>query len=223
MRDLESKAVGELLRSIEIREFPEHCINIGAGDILNMKKRKPWVEENVFHILAERRCSLIHTDLFNFEGIDKTLDLSQTDCLDFTGTILGTRLFLCANVLEHLTPKTRVTAVKAIATVLKPGDFLLVTVPQRYPYHPDPIDTMFRPSPDELSALFDIHWLKTQTVEAGSFSEDLKGMPLLKRIRKLIKPFWVFQSPRHYISNIHRLTFLTRPYRISLVFGRKVS
>lgn len=222
MRQIESKVVGELLRSIDAKEFPEHCINIGAGDVLNMKKRKPWVEENVFHTLSERRCGLIHTDLFNFEGIDETLDLNQTDCLDFTETMLGTRLFLCANVLEHLTAKTRVTAVKAIATVLRPGDFLLVTVPQSYPYHPDPIDTMFRPSPEDLSALFDLHWLKTQTIEAGSFSDDLKGMSPFKRARKFIKPFWVFQSPRNYISNIHRLTFLTRPYRISLVFGRKV-
>ena len=188
-----------------------------------MKKRKPWVDENVFHTLTKGKCRLTHTDLFNFEGIDRTIDLSQTDCLDFTNTMLGTRLFLCANVFEHLTSKTRATAIKAIASALKPKDFLLVTVPQSYPYHPDPIDTMFRPSPEELSALFDLHWLKTQTIEAGSFSEDLRGMPLLKRARKLIKPLWVFQSPRNYISNIHRLTFLTRPYRISLVFGRKVS
>ena len=32
--------------------------------------------------------------------------------------------------------------------------WLIVTVPFSYPYHRDPIDTMYRPSPSELSQLF---------------------------------------------------------------------
>ena len=34
------------------------------------------------------------------------------------------------------------------------GEAMLVTVPKRYPYHPGPIDTLFRPRVDELASLF---------------------------------------------------------------------
>ena len=41
-----------------------------------------------------------------------------------------------------------------LARALPPGGRLFATVPRRYPYHPGPIDTLLRPSVDELSSLF---------------------------------------------------------------------
>ena len=41
-----------------------------------------------------------------------------------------------------------------MATLPSEG-LLFVSVPRRYPYHPDPIDTMFRPTTQELLGMFD--------------------------------------------------------------------
>lgn len=222
MRHLESVVVRQLLQTINPENFPKYCINIGAGDVTSLRKTKPWVHANVFDILTQGGCSVLHTDLFEFANIDKQIDLSQSTCLEFTKTLPSNRIFLCTNVLEHLTQKTRANAVEVITQALLPGDFLLISVPYRYPYHPDPIDTMFRPAPEELQALFDLQWLNTSVIEAGSFAEDLKGMAPLKRMRKLAKPLWPLQTPENYRSNIHRLLYIFKPYQISLVFGKKI-
>jgi 2-polyprenyl-3-methyl-5-hydroxy-6-metoxy-1,4-benzoquinol methylase len=55
-------------------------------------------------------------------------------------------------VLEHVPDPGQVAA--AIERVVAPGGYLLVTVPSRYPYHPGPIDTLFRPTVGELRLLF---------------------------------------------------------------------
>src|SRR5205085_4736707 len=52
----------------------------------------------------------------------------------------------------HVTDRQIVCA--AIWSLLPPGGFLILTVPYRFPYHEDPIDTMFRPSVEELAQLF---------------------------------------------------------------------
>ena len=135
----------------------------------------------------------------------------------------GPKIILCSNVFEHLQSDVRKTAITSIQGALKLGDYLIISVPHKYPFHPDPIDTLFRPSSDELSNLFDLEWLSIECIPCGSFATDLKGMSISKQLRKILKPLWPFQKPSKYLSNLHRLTFATRPYRVSLVFGRKVA
>jgi hypothetical protein len=55
-------------------------------------------------------------------------------------------------VLEHVVD--RPAFANAITALLPKGGRALVTVPNRFPYHPDPIDTNYRPTPEELRALF---------------------------------------------------------------------
>mgnify|MGYP001374663151 CR=1 FL=1 len=150
-------------------------------------------------------------------------DLSNPRCLEFADHLEGPKVILCANVFEHLPSDVRKTAITSIQGALQPGDYLIVSVPYKYPFHPDPIDTLYRPSSDELSNLFDLEWVSKDSISCGSFATDLKGMSISKQLRKILKPLWPFQKPSKYLSNLHRLTFITRPYRISLVLGKKVA
>lgn len=66
-------------------------------------------------------------------------------------------------------------------------DELIITVPYDYPYHADPIDTMYRPSPNELNQLLPLTWLEDEIVSAGSYKEEFKRMNVFKKNKKAFK------------------------------------
>jgi 2-polyprenyl-3-methyl-5-hydroxy-6-metoxy-1,4-benzoquinol methylase len=56
------------------------------------------------------------------------------------------------NLLEHVSNYNK--AAKNISSVIPKGGYLFVSCPREFPYHPDPIDNGFRPTPAELAGLF---------------------------------------------------------------------
>ena len=59
---------------------------------------------------------------------------------------------MCCNVLEHVPNAGQLAT--AIQRLVAPNGYALVSVPFRFPYHPGPIDTLLRPSVDDLRRLF---------------------------------------------------------------------
>ena len=82
-------------------------------------------------------------------GVDVAGDLADPVFLDSL-TALETQAVICCNVLEHLAD--RQPLLKAFGTLVAPGSVLVLTVPRGFPYHADPIDTMYRPSVAEVAA-----------------------------------------------------------------------
>ncbi len=62
------------------------------------------------------------------------------------------RTLLCCNVLEHVVGPAAICT--QLERLIPSGGHIVVTVPNRFPYHPDPIDTMFRPDAQQVAALF---------------------------------------------------------------------
>ena len=96
---------------------------------------------------------------------------------------------MCCNVLEHVPEPERIAA--AIEAAVPPGGFAFVTVPRRFPYHPGPIDTMFRPSPAELRALFprldevDAAEIRCESLAAYFLRSRTKRLSLARGVRAL--------------------------------------
>jgi hypothetical protein len=147
-------------------------------------------------------------------------DLSQPNSLSFCDHLKGSKLFILASVLEHIPKKAHVEFLNRIYSKMKSKDGLIITLPYDYPYHADPIDNMYRPSPNELKKLLPLTWLEAEIVSAGSYREEFMQMNTLKKIRKLLKPFWIFQKPSKWLEN-HRLFYLFKNYQITIVFGIK--
>lgn len=126
-------------------------LSIGSGDARLRTTLQPWIDRKVYAPLARRGVRVVHHDLEPTAGVDVAGDL--TDPI-FLGSLeqLEIRSVMCCNVLEHVPDPVQVAA--AIERVVAPGGYLLVTVPYRYPYHPGPIDTLFRPTVEELRLLF---------------------------------------------------------------------
>lgn len=126
-------------------------LSIGSGSEFARKILQPYIEEFIFTPLESRGVRVLHHEHRPGRGIDVSGDLGDPAVIAFL-TGLGVRSVLCCNVLEHLSDRAGMA--KALAALVGPDGQLLITVPRRFPYHPDPIDTMYRPSVEELAREF---------------------------------------------------------------------
>lgn len=124
--------------------------NLGSSTKEFRQNVQPHIQEEVIAPLEMRGARWTHIDAKNGDGIDIIADISSSE---FPIQINNQYdLVLCTNMLEHVEDIEKV--IYNIWSIARPGGYLLVTVPLRYPLHYDPIDNGFRPTPDELASLF---------------------------------------------------------------------
>ena len=129
--------------------FP--MLNIGSHTEEFRAREQPWINRYLFAPIAERGGKIVHLDIREAPGVDLVGDLTEPDFLAKVAAMRFRSAF-CSNLLEHV-PNREAIGRAAVAAV-EPGSYLIVSCPNNFPYHPDPIDTMFRPSVEELAALF---------------------------------------------------------------------
>lgn len=139
-------------RVLEGFPAPLTCVlSIGSGTERFRTEVQPWIGREVFEPLEARQVRVVHHELAPGAGIDIAGDLNDPDVLDALESV-GADLVLCLNVLEHVPDRTGLAG--RLERIPIQGGHLLVTVPRLFPYHPDPLDTLYRPRPDELLELF---------------------------------------------------------------------
>ena len=124
---------------------------IGSGTAHSREVLQPWINERVYAPLAARGIRTIHHEYMEEPGVDIAGDLADPELAERLRA-LGARSVLCCNVLEHLADRD--SAVKLLDSLVPADGHLILSVPHRFPYHPDPIDTMYRPSVSELAGEF---------------------------------------------------------------------
>ncbi len=122
------------------------AIDLGSASKKFRTKIQPYIEKNVVIPLRERGIKITHADKSRYPGIDLIIDIEKVK------TKKQYDLVICANMLEHVRRVKDVA--RRIIKVVKPGGYLLVSVPNQYHYHPFPIDNGFRPTAKELARLF---------------------------------------------------------------------
>ena len=193
-------------------------LNIGSSTADFRERVQPFIEELIFRPLNERGVPVIHTDIKADEGVSVVADILSDDDLSRLAD-LGAKTILCSNVLEHV-PDRRAFADR-LTRITPKGGTLLVTVPSSYPYHPDPIDNMFRPDAQQLKAMFaDLEMRMSGVVDGPTLMQEFVAKPslLLRRLGRTVLPL-----PRvgGWLSTVHRWGWLFRPYRaICAVFVR---
>lgn len=197
------------------------CLNLGSSTREFRENTQPFIASDILQPIEQTGCTLVNCDIKSGDGIDEVGDLLDPA---FQEKLVGYKpdLIICSNLLEHLSdPKA---FAQACGTIAKPGGYCLFTVPRSYPYHPDPIDTMFRPSPEQLAALLP----KWETVSAkeivtGNYLDELKAQPFptIALLRQFVRSLLPFYRPRKWYPAAHRLLWLFRSYRVSIVMMRK--
>lgn len=170
MLDREAVWFGEQLRLRSDAElFP--LLNIGSQTLSFRTVEQPFIDGHLFAPLRARGGRVVHTDLQAAEGVDVVGDLTDPA---FQGRLRGERFrsVICSNLLEHVPNREEVARI--VVEVLEPGGFLFLSCPYRYPYHPDPIDTLYRPTPSELAAIHpNTRVVDEAVLKCGTYSREL--------------------------------------------------
>lgn len=118
-------------------------IVIGSSTKTFREKTQPHINTNIYQPLAKKNCKIINVDLKDEEGVDLSGDITQPDFIAELQK-LKADLIICSNLLEHILDRD--IFIHSISAILKKDGLLVVSVPYSYPYHSDPIDTLYRPS-----------------------------------------------------------------------------
>ncbi len=178
----EAAWLGRRLGEIAIRDLSP-MLSVGSGTKAFRAAFQPWIESDVYGPLGERGVTVLHHEMFAAPGVDVVGDLGDPDVRDHLRQ-LGVRSVMCLNVFEHVLDREGLA--DALVGCLPRGGIAVVTVPRRFPYHADPIDTLFRPTAEELGRLFrGIELVDTGTVKCESLLSHWLSKPgKLKAVRK---------------------------------------
>jgi hypothetical protein len=195
-------------------------LNLGSSSAARRETIQPWVDAQVFRPLRERGVKVVHVDMRQLPGVDVQADV--TDAADIRRlSALRPQALLCCNLLEHVPEPKRLA--RHCLDLLPIGGLVFVTVPFSYPYHRDPIDTMYRPNPAELSQLFDGTRMLDGTIlgSGESYRDAVQERPwiLLRHVWRFPVPFLSLERWKHSMA---RLYWLLAEYRVTCAVLEKL-
>jgi SAM-dependent methyltransferase len=211
-----------LRRALDV--FPSErlspVLNLGSSSVMVREAVQPWIEGEVFCPLRNRGVEIVHVDMREMPGVDVKADL--TDAADVRRLCrLEPKALLCCNLLEHVLDPERLA--RHCLDLLPTGGLAFVTVPYSYPFHRDPIDTMFRPGPDGLASLFAGAHLRDGTILGigMSYRDAVRERPWI-----LLRHVWRFPVPflslERWKRSMTRLYWLAAEYRITCTVFEKL-
>jgi SAM-dependent methyltransferase len=124
-------------------------LDIGSSTTDFRTQIQPHIDTNVFKPLRDRGKRIYYLDQKDDEGVDLVFNI-ENDSASQIGKSFD--LVICCNLMEHVHNPQKLA--RMLMELVKHKGLLLVTVPHTYLYHPDPIDTMFRPDMEELISMF---------------------------------------------------------------------
>jgi hypothetical protein len=192
-------------------------LNLGSSTRHFREVTKPHVESELFAPLRKAGIKVVHSDLKEDVGVDFAGDILDPEVMRRLKG-MGFKCVLVSNLLEHVRNREAVAA--ACEEIVGPGGFILATVPSSYPYHADPIDTGYRPSPAELATAFKrSEPLITEEVTELTYAEDLKARGLTvggELMRTFLWSLIFFVRPRSAAARLHRWRWYSKPRRVAI-------
>ena len=146
MLEQESLWIRKVLEEKINLDYVSAVLNVGSGSKYFREVEQPFIEKNVFQTIKRKTHGILHLGIGDEEGIDIVCGVEDY--------LLRRRfsLVLCTNLLEHIDqPQFQIQRLWEMTQ-----RYLIITVPYRYPFHPDPIDVMYRPSNKELEDLLPV-------------------------------------------------------------------
>jgi hypothetical protein len=181
-------------------------LNVGSNTREFRELNQPWTEHHLFRPLRRRGIEFLHLDTRDGNGIDIRADiLSDADLPRLR--LFQPKAILCCNILEHVREPEALA--RRCIEIVGPGGLIFVTVPHSYPHHRDPIDTMYRPGPEELARLFlPAKVLGAEIIDMGeSYRGKVRHRPwlLLNHLLRFPFPFIGFDGWRRSMAKLYWL------------------
>lgn len=161
-------------------------IIIGSSTKTFREKIQPHIYENIYRPLEIKKCKIINVDLKKDEGVDLSGDITDPVFLSQLRNIEAD-VVICSNLLEHILK--RKDFIDSLSALIKENGKLIVSVPRSYPYHSDPIDTLYRPNIEQLSKEFiDFQLIEGEIVKSGKIYNTWYGSyPRNRRILQYLQ------------------------------------
>ncbi|MGQ0558351.1 MAG: hypothetical protein ACT4OE_02010 [Sphingosinicella sp.] len=203
---------------------PSPLLDLGSSTRIFREKGQPHIERRLFAPLRAAGVDIVHFDRAPGDGVDVAGDVLDPVVTARLGT-QGFRCILASNLFEHVRARDEVAA--ACEAIVVPGGLILASAPASYPFHADPIDTGFRPSPPELAALFGrCELVAAEEMPVRTYAEEIaaRGASVPGEIGRTLA--WTLAGivrPRSAWSRLDRWRWFNRPYRVSIVLMRRCS
>ncbi len=150
--------IAEFIRGLNLNR--NHTVmDIGSAGEDHRCMAQPFIDYLIFRPLREKGCTVFYVDAAKEKGVDIVWNVSAEQP---PANLKPADLVVCTSLLEHV--EDPVPVIERIKKLIKPGGYLILTVPRAFPYHPHPIDTMYRPDPQELEKFFDGYKIVNSTV-----------------------------------------------------------
>ena len=220
MRPEEADTLANWVMGLEL-ERGAVCLNVGSSTRDFRERLQPHIHERFIKPLEQSGIRFIHCDMKAAEGVDEVGDILDPA---FRSKLkkYKAKVLVCSNLLEHLVDPREFA--RACGELVVEGGHGLFTVPSSYPYHPDPIDTLLRPKPQEIVAMLP-GWTEVEMaeIESGNFWDDLKkaGNPWIGLARHTARVALPMYRRRQWPAAASRLRWLVRPYVQSMVLLKK--
>ena len=218
MFDSEARWIADRLSAYRPEEISP-LLNVGSSTREFREREQPWIADRLLKPLSTCGIEITHLDSRAGEGIDLRADLLNDD--DFGEVRLRRyRGLLCCNILEHVLDPGEFA--RRCAALVMPGGIIVVTVPHSYPRHGDPIDTMYRPMPEEAAALFPgTVTVAGEILDTGeSYRDEVHRRPwlLFRHLARLPAPFLGFERWR---SSMQKPYWLFHNYLVTVLVLRR--
>ena len=218
MNRLESQWLGARLAQIPDEDlFP--LLNVGSSTSEFRKKVQPYIDQNIFEPLRARRGQVIHLDIKPASGVDMVGDLVDPAFLRQVAA-MKVRSIMVSNLLEHVTDRAPIC--DTIMRILPEGGYVIVSGPYQYPYHEDPIDTMFRPTIAEMHQHFvGTQIIDSEVVDSGNWRQwdsAERGRTLGRTLLRLLMPFY---RPQKWFELARQSPYLFKSIKAFAIVLRK--
>ncbi|AKG19919.1 methyltransferase type 11 [Calothrix sp. 336/3] len=216
----EANWLGSIIYSLDAGEvFP--ILNIGSSNQDFREKVQPWIDELLFKPGREQGYSIIHCDMKDDAGVDLVGDFNNPLFLQEISQ-KNIQSILCSNLLEHLTNREEIC--QTMSSLIPINGYLFVTVPYRFPYHRDPIDTMFRPSVEELRQLFpDLEIVQGEIVSGGMLLQSTSVSPILYLLVMCIRLILPVYQPLRWLDSLRYSLWLFQEISATCVVFKRIS
>lgn len=203
----ESVWIAKRLRSLKEKGKLTQLLNFGSSTEHFRKVEQPFIHENIFKPIESDQIKVYHLDIKDSQGVDFAGNVFENKKLlnDIKTKQINT--ILCSNLLEHV-PSTNPFFMILEELIHKNG-YIIVTVPNLYPYHADPIDTMYRPSVEDIVSSFsNAKLIEGEIITTGqNHFQFLLKKPrfFLVLLIRIFTPFYKFGAWRKIISDLPNL------------------
>jgi len=200
----EAKWINNIITS-RLNNLNGTAVNLGSSSLEFIKYNQPYIENLVVKPIS-KYFKLVNVDI----KIDSNIQLKAdflTDSGQETIKQLHAKVFLVSNLLEHI--PNALDGINQLKKLVESNSYIILTGPRSFPYHPDPIDNMFRPKLNEIYALFekDFEIIELDIVKNGTvFSSSLFG-------RSVKKSGKVLQSKGGLLRLVFKTSFLYKTIR----------